>query len=147
MTGLESKAIDHLICKLSMVFSVKDLGPLSFFLGVEVLCDSNDLLLSQRKYITYFLRKVNSDKVKLCATPMSTTWQFSNFECADFSDPQLYRSTVGALNYRFSHPHIAYCVHRVSKFIHLPKNPHWQAVKRIFRYLRHTISFGLQFSK
>ncbi|KAF5462462.1 hypothetical protein F2P56_018466, partial [Juglans regia] len=82
-----------------------------------------------------------------CATPMATTCNLSKFEGADFSDPQLYRSTLGALHYlSFTRPDIAYSVHRVSKFMHQPKEPHWQAVKRILRYLKHTISFGLYFS-
>jgi hypothetical protein len=72
--------------------------------------------------------------------------QLSKFEGADFFDPQLYRSTVGALHYLgFTRPDIAFAVHRVSKFMHLPKDPHWQAVKRILRYLKHTVSYGLHF--
>lgn len=90
----------------------------------------------------------NIDKVKSCATPMSTNCPLSEFEGADFSDPQLYRSMVGALHYLgFTRSNIVYCVHRVSKFMHQPKEPHWQVVKRILRYLKNTISFGLRFSK
>ncbi|KAF5480584.1 hypothetical protein F2P56_001320, partial [Juglans regia] len=143
-----TKAIDQLIGTLSKFFSVKDLGQLSFFLGVETLRMGANLFLTQRKYIGELLRKVNMDNVKPCATPMATTCHLSKFEGVDFNDPQLYRSTVGALHYLgFTHPDIAYSVHRVSKFMHQPKEPHWQAVKRILRYLKHTISFGLHFSR
>lgn len=78
---------------------------------------------------------------------MSTTCHLSKFEGCDFSDPQLYRSTVGALRYLgFTRPDIAYNIHHVRKYKHQPKEPHWQAVKRILEYLKHTISYGLCFS-
>ena len=83
-------------------------------------------------------------EAKPCTTPMSTTCNLSKFEGADFSDPQLYRSTVSALHYLgFTHPDIVFAVHCVSKFMHQPKDPHWQAVKRILRYLKHTVGYDL----
>jgi hypothetical protein len=69
-------------------------------------------------------------EAKPCSTLMSTTYRLSKFDGHDFSDPQLYRSTVGALHYLcFTRPDIAFTVHHVSKFMHQPKDTHWQAVK------------------
>lgn len=31
--------------------------------------------------------------------------------------------------------------------MHVPRVPHWRAVKRIFQYLRHTMHFGLFFAR
>jgi len=74
------------------------------------------------------------------------TCNLSKFEGADFSDPQLYRSTIAALHYLgFTRLDIAFAVHRVSKFMHQPKDPHWQAIKRILRYLKHTVDYDLHF--
>lgn len=36
---------------------------------------------------------------------------------------------------------------RKTKIMHQPKEPHWQAVKRILRYLQNTISFGLRITQ
>lgn len=84
-------------------------------------------------------------EAKPCSTPMSTSCILSKFEGTDFDNPQLYRSTVGALHYLgFTRPDIAFAVHRVSKFMHQPKDTHWQAVKRILRYLKSTINYGLR---
>ena len=83
-------------------------------------------------------------KAKPCTTPMNTTYNLSKFEGADFSDPQLYRSTVGALHYLgFTRLNVAVVVHHVSKFMHQPKDLQWLAVKRILRYLKHTVGYGL----
>lgn len=37
-------------------------------------------------------------------------------------------------------------MNKVCQFIHKPKQPHWTVVKRILRYLKNTINFGLFFS-
>jgi hypothetical protein len=62
----DTKAIDQLFYKLSMIFPVKGLR--SFFLGVETLRDGHDLFLTQREYIADLLRKADLDKVKPCPT-------------------------------------------------------------------------------
>lgn len=64
-----------------------------------------------------------------------------------FSDPHLYRQVVGSLQYAtITHPNIAYTVNRVCQYMHSPTTLHWQAVKRILRYLNGTTDHSLQFS-
>ncbi|CAH9065651.1 unnamed protein product, partial [Cuscuta europaea] len=59
-------------------------------------------------------------------------------------DPHLYRSIVGALQYvTITRPEISYAVNRVCQFMHAPTVTHWQAVKRLLRYLKGTITTGL----
>jgi hypothetical protein len=79
ITGFDTKAINQLIYQMSIVFLVIDLRPLSFFLGVETLCQSHDIFLTQLKYIADLLQKVNIDKVKPCLALISTTSHFPKF--------------------------------------------------------------------
>lgn len=51
ITGSSSKIISLMVQGLSARFFLKDLGPLQYFLGVEVLPSEDGILLSQRKYI------------------------------------------------------------------------------------------------
>lgn len=77
---------------------------------------------------------------------MSTTCDLSKYDGKDLSDPHLYRSTVGALHcLSFIRPDIACAMLRVSKFMHQPKEIHWQAIKRILKYLKFTVSYALHF--
>jgi hypothetical protein len=59
-------------------------------------------------------------------------------------DPLIYRSMMGSLQYlSLMRPDLAFAVNRVCQFMHKPSKLHWQAVKRILRYLKHTLTHGL----
>ncbi|XP_068660807.1 uncharacterized mitochondrial protein AtMg00810-like [Aristolochia californica] len=63
-----------------------------------------------------------------------------------FSDPTLYRSLVGALQYlTIMRPDIAHVVNSVSQFLHSPTANHFLIVKRILRYIKGTLHYGLSF--
>jgi histone deacetylase 1/2 len=77
-------------------------------------------------------------------TPMVSNIKLSKFGTDALSDPSEYRSIVGALQYvTLTRPDIAYCVNKVCQFLATPLQNHWQAVKRILRYLLHTCHHGL----
>ncbi|GKF58073.1 ribonuclease H-like domain-containing protein [Tanacetum coccineum] len=61
------------------------------------------------------------------------------------SDPTLYRSLAGALQYlTFTWPDISYAVEQVCLYMHDPREPHFSALKRILRYICGTMPYGLQ---
>ncbi|XP_014496794.1 uncharacterized protein LOC106758380 [Vigna radiata var. radiata] len=65
-----------------------------------------------------------------------------------FSDPTQYRFLVGALQYlTITRPDLSYVVNLVSQFFQAPTNDQFQAVKRILRYVKGTMSYGLSFTR
>ncbi|GJY29862.1 ribonuclease H-like domain-containing protein [Tanacetum coccineum] len=61
------------------------------------------------------------------------------------SDPTLYRSLAGALQYlTFTSPNISYVVQQICLYMHDPRDLYFTALKRILRYVRGTIDHGLQ---
>lgn len=78
-------------------------------------------------------------------TPMVVSqYLFSNGPL--FSDPTLYRSLVGALQYlTIMCPNIAHAVNSVNQFLHSPTEDHFLAIKRILHYVKGTLQFGLTF--
>lgn len=132
MIGTSFVEVECVIAQLSSAFSLKDLGVLSFFLGIKVAKTATGLLLTQKNYIDGLLSKAKMEDCKAVSRPMVSTCQLSAFGGSEFSDPQLYRSTVGALQYVcVTRPDLSFCVNKVSQFMHHPLESHWLAVKRI----------------
>ena len=80
---------------LNKDFSLKDLGRLNYFLGVEVNHTKTGLHLSQSKYINELLHKVNMVEAKGLPTPMVNGLHLSAYNGDTVEDGKLYRSGVG----------------------------------------------------
>lgn len=148
ITRTDSQEVEHVISQLSTWFSLKDLGHLSYFLRIEVARTDQGLLLTQKKYIDGLLSKAKMMDCKPVPTPMVSSSQLSAYDGTEFSDPQLDRSVVGALQYAcITRPDLSFCVNKVCQFMHHSLESHWSAVKRILRYLKGTSTIGLTLSK
>ena len=146
LTGNTSALINRFISQLHSEFAVKDLGPLNYFLGLEASPTPDGLFLSQVKYATDVLARAQLLDSKPVTTPMIVSQRLSS-EGTPFADPTLYRSLVGALQYlTITRPDLAHSVNSVSQFLHAPTDVHFQVVKRILRYVKGTLNFGLQFT-
>ncbi|KAL9298763.1 putative RNA-directed DNA polymerase [Arabidopsis thaliana] len=125
-------------------FSVKDLGALSYFLGIEATRSSKGLHLMQRKYITDLLKRTNMLDAKPVSTPMSASPKLTLSSGHTLDDGKEYRAVIGSLQYlAFTRPDIAFAVNKLSQFMHKPTDAHWNAAKRILRYLAGTKSHGI----
>ena len=137
-------AIDQLLSSFQADFAVKDLGSLKFFLGVKVIPTTTGVLLSQKRYIKDILTKTKMLEAKPITTPIASSTSLSAHEKEPFPDHTLFKSTIGALQYlSITRPDISFCVNKLSQFMHKPTLTHWQFVKRLLRYLKHTIQFAL----
>jgi hypothetical protein len=144
LAGADLNFINHVISLLQFDFPIKNLGELSFFFDVEAIRSDEGLYLSQRRYILDLLLCSKMDKYRSSVTPMSMSQILNKLDGAPFHDPHLYRSIVGGLQYlSFTRPELAFAIHKVNKYMHDPKEPHWVAVKRILRYLKETIFHAL----
>ncbi|KAJ4817812.1 hypothetical protein LUZ62_030378 [Rhynchospora pubera] len=145
ITGSNPSLISSYISHLHNSFSLKDLGDINFFLGIQVTKTPTGLHLNQSKYIHDILVKANMVNAKHSPTPMSTSTLLSTDDSALFDNPKLFRSIIGALQYAtLTRPDISFAVNKVSQFMQNPTINHWTAVKRILRFLCGTIQHGLQ---
>ncbi|XP_022013944.1 uncharacterized mitochondrial protein AtMg00810-like [Helianthus annuus] len=106
----------------------------------------NGLFFSQTKYDHDIVDRVGLLDCKPTHTPLSPNASFVK-DGVPYKDPSVYRSLVGALQYlTITGPHISYAVNQVSKFLQHPTIEHFTNVKRIIRYVKEIVTFGLMFS-
>lgn len=128
-------------------FALKDLGELSYFWGIQVTKTADGIHLCQAKYIVDLLAKHKMDKSSPCATPMATSHSLTKNLSTPIDSDSQYRSIIGELQYvTLTRPEIAFSANKLSQFLSNPTDEHWQACKRLLRYLKETLHLGLVFS-
>ncbi|GJY12088.1 ribonuclease H-like domain-containing protein [Tanacetum coccineum] len=144
LTASSEGLLQQIIGSLHQEFAMTDLGPLNYFLGIFVTRDSSGLFLSQKKYAIEILEKAHMVSCNPSRTPVDTESKLG-VDGDLVSDPTLYRSLAGSLQYlTFTRPDISYAVQQVCLHMHDPREPHLSALKRILRYVQGTLNYGLQ---
>lgn len=102
------------------------MGLLKYFLGIDVTYTSDGSLhLSQHKYIQDLLVKANMHKAKPINTPIVSSLKLTKEGADLMSNPSLYRSILGALQYAtITRPKISFSVSKISQFMHTPLEEH-----------------------
>ena len=157
---VHDNVINDLKLSVSNRFSVKDLGPMKYFLGLEI--DRNDqdksITIKQHRFIERILLKFGFANANPTTTPTNPSIKLSAVMSDDIDDAITdhvvtnvpYREAVGSLMYLMigSRPDLAFAVSNVSRYMEKPTLQHWNAVKHIFRYIRGTsntyIKYGFQ---
>ncbi|XP_071712478.1 uncharacterized mitochondrial protein AtMg00810-like [Rutidosis leptorrhynchoides] len=129
-------------------FAMKDLGSLSYFLGISVKRTENELFLSQETYAEDILTRAGMSTCKSVKTPVDTNGKLSSTNGPSYSNATEFCSLAGALQYlTFTRPDISYAVQQICLHMHDPKECHMQALRRILKYVRGTVSHGLHLTK
>ena len=146
ITGTDCGLITKLQQLLHATFHMKDLGQLTYFLGLEVHYRSHGLFVNQHKYIQDLITLVGLEDTFSTDTPMEVNVKYRKDEGDLLDEPTLYRCLVGSLIYlTTTRPDISYVVHQVSQFMSSPWHLHLAAVRHIIRYLRGSPTRGLFF--
>nr|GEU76496.1 ribonuclease H-like domain-containing protein [Tanacetum cinerariifolium] len=144
LTASSAALLQQIITSLHHEFNMTDLGALNYFHGISATRSSTGLFLSQKKYACEPLEHANMVNCNPSWTPVDTDSKLGP-EGVAVQDPTLYRSLAGGLQYlTFTRPDLSYAVQQICLYMHDPREPHFAALKRILRYVRGTVDFGLQ---
>ena len=132
-------------------FKMKDMGELHYCLGISIEKDHRrgGVYLHQKQYIKNMLQKFGLQDAKEVSIPFDHNQRLVKDDGISKSvDKAEYQSLVGSLLYAAvaTRPDISYSVGVVARYCANPNQSHLTAAKRILRYLKGTMSYGLVFT-
>ncbi|XP_019153846.1 PREDICTED: uncharacterized protein LOC109150391 [Ipomoea nil] len=132
--------------QLSSAFLLKDLGPLRYFLGLEVARHKKGIAVCQRKYAVELLEDTGFTNAKPVFSPTVPSHKLSKNEGVSLQDNNQYRRIVGKLLYlTITRPDISFATQQLSHFLDKPIDLHLQATHRVLRYIKAAPGQGLFF--
>nr|GEV07531.1 putative ribonuclease H-like domain-containing protein [Tanacetum cinerariifolium] len=124
------------------------MGKISFFLGSQISQSPKGIFINQSKYALESLNKYGFKSCDPVDTPMVEKSKLDEDKKGKAVDPLHYRSMIGTLLYlTASRPDLQFAICMCARYQARPTEKHVHAVKRIFRYLRGTVNWGLWYSK
>nr|GEW64809.1 ribonuclease H-like domain, reverse transcriptase, RNA-dependent DNA polymerase [Tanacetum cinerariifolium] len=148
VTGSSEKHIQYFKVRMNSIFDINDLGKLNYYLGTEVKQEEDSIVIKQKNYARKILKEAYMSKCNPAKWPMDPKLQLTKNKGGKEVDPTKYRRIIGSLRYMINtRPNLSYSVGVVSKFMQLPKESHYAAVKKILRYLKGTTRYGLKYPK
>ena len=141
--------LNNVKARLSLTFNMKDLGALSWFLGIQFSFTNEAITMSQTQYIKKLLSKFGMEECKPRFTPCDVNLNKFCDEEADPADENLYKEIVGSLIYVMTatRPDLCYIVTRLSQYMTRPTKNHMIAAKHALRYLKATMNQGITYRK
>ena len=129
-------------------FEMNELGLLAYFLGMEMNQSSEGCFVCQKQFTTKLLNKFAMENCNPVSTPMVLGMKLTKDDGAPCVDGRMYRSLIGSLLYLTStRPDIVFAVNYLSRFMQNPSQTHHIAAKRVLRYLKGTLDFGVYYKR
>nr|KAJ0227703.1 hypothetical protein LSAT_V11C100011740 [Lactuca sativa] len=144
--GTDLEEVDKTKKFLSSSFDMKDMGDSEVILGIRIRKGNNGISISQSHYIEKILKKFNFENCSSVSTPIDPSLKLLPNKGSPVSQLE-YSRAIGCLMYAMisTRPDIAYAVGRLSRYTSNPSSHHWQAVSRVFKYLKGTMNYGLTY--
>ena len=132
--------------ELKGTFNMKDLGPIHWFLGLEIIRDRARHLInvSQTRYVSDIINHFGFTNAHPISTPIAINFRPSQLNSAKVNVHN-YQSQIGSIMYAMlgTRPDIAYAVGALSQYSANPGADHLNAINRVLKYLNTTKGYKL----
>lgn len=143
ISGLNPDDIADIKTHLHSLFTIKDMGEASYFLGLEIARTTQGILIAQTKYA----KDISTDADLLDAIYVSSLLPHAldlSQQSTTFCNPEQYRRIIGKVLYLgLIRPDISYALQQLSQFMQSPCDIHFQAAIHLLKYIKGTLNYGL----
>ncbi|KAI5355055.1 hypothetical protein L3X38_007950 [Prunus dulcis] len=147
-TGNNQEMLDEFKEDMKEKYEMSDLGLLHHFLGMGVIQTESSIFIHQKKYASALLDKFGLKECKSVSIPLVATKKLSKEDGSGAADEEQYRKLVGSLLYlTATRPDVMYAASLLARYMHGPSNKHYRAAKRVLRYVKGTLDYGLHYMK
>ena len=147
-TGNDESMFAEFKKSMMIEFDMTDLGKMRYFLGVEVMQRIDGTFISQKKYVMEVLERFGMDKSNPVHNPIVPREKLQKDEDGIRIDSTYYKQIVGSLMYLTNtRPDVMFVVGLISRYMEHPTKIHLQAVRKILRYLKGTVDYGVFYKK
>jgi len=148
--GKDLALLHQLKDALLQLYEMRDLGDLSWFLGIRIIRDwqQGKLWLCQDSYIEKIATSFHLDNSKPVYTPLTQDELIPYDGQASPQDIYIYQRKVGSLQYpaTITRPDIARTTSKLSEFLQNPGPQHQEAIDRAIKYAYNSRHLAIEYS-
>lgn len=146
-TGNNLKMFDNFKRAMAKEFEMTDIRLMSYYLGIEVKQKDDDIFISQKGYAKEILKKFEMEHCKPVSTPVEYGVKMSLHQDGEEINPTFFKSLVESLRYlTCTILDILFGIGLVSRHMEASTTSHLKVVKRILRYIKGTIDYGILYA-
>jgi hypothetical protein len=149
--------LEEVVAQLKSTYDMQD-EEANWYLKIKIQksADGQHLTLSQPDYAADIVRTMGLQDCNPVHAPMDKPLSKGSNEPMTEEELEFmaskageYGTVTGMLTHlaNMTRPDLAYSVGQLQRFTSCPRMKHWEAMKRVVRYLKGTLNYGLVFSK
>ena len=146
VTGTSIESINEFMREMAMKFEMRELGKLTYNIGIEIHQHAEGIFLKQERYATKILEECGMAACNSTHIPMDMNVKLSRSPEEKGVDETEYRRSIDCLRYLLHTRPDLFSVGVLSRYMHEPKESPGAALKQVIRYLRGTSCLGLLYT-
>ena len=148
LTGSDEENLGKFKLELMKLFEMTDLGLLSTYLGIQVIQEKGEISLNQRAFAKNLLEDQQMMDNNPSNSPLEQKIKLSAKENSKKICTTVYRSILEKLCYlTHTRPVLMFSVGLLSRFMENPSVEHLKTAKRVIRYVKGTLNYGLKYKR